>query len=49
VQKISFFLEELLIDDLASMTEDLREFQHDEVDLNYAGIRGEYSIPLFIF
>jgi len=49
VQKISIFLKELLIDDPASLTEDQRKFQYEEVDLNSDGIRDEFAIPFFVF
>jgi len=42
-KKISLFLTELLKDDLAAMTEDQREFQYEEVDLNDDGIK-EYLV-----
>lgn len=40
---ISAFLKKLLKDDLAAMTEDQREFQYEEVDLNNDGIK-EYLV-----
>ena len=42
-EKISFFLKDLLKDDLSIMTEDQREFQYEEVDLNNDGVK-EYLV-----
>jgi len=42
-EKISVFLKDVLKDDLALITEDQREFQYEEVDLNNDGIK-EYLV-----
>ena len=42
-EKISVFLKNILKDDLATMTEEQREFQYEEVDLNNDGIK-EYLV-----
>jgi hypothetical protein len=39
----------ILKDDLASLREDQREFQFEEVDHNFDGIWNKFPIPFFIF